>query len=102
MQVRELPWIEPVTAMRCLAHRPHLTFLDSAGRHQSLGRYSYLTSDPFSTYIVADGQASCSQRRVLCCPHHDLAQPCSRRLDHRAVGHVEVTLCETYQWGIPH
>lgn len=60
MQVRELPWIEPVTAMRRLAHRPHLTFLDSAARHELLGRYSYLTCDPFSTYMVADGQASCN------------------------------------------
>ncbi|MVT54145.1 aminodeoxychorismate synthase component I [Bradyrhizobium yuanmingense] len=59
MQVRELPWIDPVTAMRRLAHRPHLTFLDSAAKHGSLGRYSYLACDPFSTYMVADGQASC-------------------------------------------
>ncbi|MCK1517556.1 aminodeoxychorismate synthase component I [Bradyrhizobium sp. 190] len=60
MHVRELQWIEPVTAMRSLAHRPHLTFLDSAARHELLGRYSYLSCDPFSTYMVADGQASCN------------------------------------------
>ncbi|MET4349239.1 para-aminobenzoate synthetase component 1 [Bradyrhizobium sp. RT9b] len=60
MHVRELQWIEPVTAMRCLAHRAHLTFFDSAARHELLGRYSYLTCGPFSTYIVADGQASCN------------------------------------------
>lgn len=59
MHVRELWWIDPVTAMRRLAHRPHLTFLDSAAKHESLGRHSYLTCDPFSTYVVADGQASC-------------------------------------------
>ncbi|MGY2811918.1 aminodeoxychorismate synthase component I [Bradyrhizobium sp. USDA 4506] len=58
MHVRELPWIEPVKALRCLAHRPHLTFLDSAAAHELLGRYSYLTCEPFSTYLVADGQAS--------------------------------------------
>lgn len=60
MHVRELQWIEPVTAMRSLAHRPQLTFLDSAARHELLGRYSYLSCDPFSTYKVADGQASCN------------------------------------------
>ncbi|MGY4509563.1 hypothetical protein [Bradyrhizobium sp. USDA 3650] len=60
MHVRELQWIEPVTAMRCLAHRAHLAFFDSAARHELLGRYPYLTCDPFSTYIVADGQASCN------------------------------------------
>lgn len=58
MHVRELHWIEPVAAMQCLADRPHLTFLDSAARHTSLGRYSYLACDPFSTYVIADGQAS--------------------------------------------
>ncbi|WP_439373281.1 aminodeoxychorismate synthase component I [Bradyrhizobium sp. DASA03120] len=58
MHVQELQWIDPVTAMRRLARRPHLTFLDSAARHKSLGRYSYLTCDPFGTYIVADGLAS--------------------------------------------
>jgi len=30
MHVIELSWIEPTTAMRCLADRPYLTFLDSA------------------------------------------------------------------------
>lgn len=59
MHAVELSWIEPVTAMRCLADRPHLTFLDSAAKDALLGRYSYLTCDPFSTYVVADGQASC-------------------------------------------
>ncbi|MCP3392105.1 aminodeoxychorismate synthase component I [Bradyrhizobium sp. CCGB12] len=64
MQVRELPWIDPVTAMLRLAHRPHLTFLDSAARHESLGRYSYLACDPFSTYMVMDGQASWDGRAI--------------------------------------
>ena len=60
MHVREIHWIDPVTAMRCLVHRPNLTFLDSAMRHEVLGRYSYVACDPFSTYTVADGQASCN------------------------------------------
>jgi para-aminobenzoate synthetase component I len=60
MHVREIQWTEPVAAMRRLVHRAHLTFLDSAVRHELLGRYSYLTCDPFSTFMVADGQASCN------------------------------------------
>ncbi|WIW50235.1 aminodeoxychorismate synthase component I (plasmid) [Bradyrhizobium sp. 62B] len=60
MHVRELEWIEPITAMRRLAHREHLTFLDSAARDELLGRYSYLTCDPFNTYMVTDGQARCN------------------------------------------
>lgn len=39
--------------------QPHLTFLDSASGYELLGRYSYLACDPFSTYMVAAGQASC-------------------------------------------
>ncbi|UPJ84361.1 aminodeoxychorismate synthase component I [Bradyrhizobium sp. 183] len=58
MHVRKLQWIEPVTAMRRLAHRPHLTFLDSAASRELLGRYSYLTCAPFGTYKVADGRAN--------------------------------------------
>jgi para-aminobenzoate synthetase component 1 len=59
MHVRELHWIEPVMAMRRLAHRPNLTFLDSAASHQTHGRYSYVACDPFSSYMVANGRASC-------------------------------------------
>lgn len=58
MHVRELPWIEPVKALQCLAQRPQLTFLDSAAGHELLGRYSYLACEPFGSYLVADGQAS--------------------------------------------
>lgn len=46
MHIRQLQWIEPVTAMRSLADRPYLTFLDSAAKHSSLGRYSYVACDP--------------------------------------------------------
>jgi para-aminobenzoate synthetase component I len=64
MHVREIHWIDPVTVMRCLADRSNLTFLDSAARHEALGRYSYVTCDPFSTYTVADGQASCGGKAL--------------------------------------
>ncbi|WP_334407492.1 aminodeoxychorismate synthase component I [Bradyrhizobium sp. AZCC 2289] len=58
MYVRELTWAEPVSTMQCLADQPQLTFLDSALRHEQLGRYSYIACDPFGTYTVADGRAS--------------------------------------------
>lgn len=58
MCVRQLDWAEPISAMECLADQPQLTFLDSALRHEQLGRYSYIARDPFGTYIVADGRAS--------------------------------------------
>lgn len=58
MHAREVRWIEPDIAMRRLAHRPHLTFLDSATRHE-VGRYSYVACDPFSSYMISGGRASC-------------------------------------------
>lgn len=65
MYARELAWIEPVTALQRLAHRSHLTFLDSSMRHEPLGRYSYLACDPFGTYLVAnDGPASYNGEEV--------------------------------------
>ncbi len=36
-----------------LASRPHVLFLDSARRHPTLGRYSFLTCDPFDYLEVA-------------------------------------------------
>ncbi|MGY8663455.1 aminodeoxychorismate synthase component I [Bradyrhizobium sp. UFLA05-109] len=64
MYVRELRWIAPVTAMRRLAGSSHLTFLDSAASHELLGRYSYLTCNPFGTYMITDGQASLNGHRI--------------------------------------
>ncbi|WP_244464290.1 hypothetical protein [Bradyrhizobium japonicum] len=52
MHVRELQWIEPIAALRCLADQRHLTFLDSTTSHKALGRYSYLACDPFVTYTA--------------------------------------------------
>ena len=57
MHIRELPWIEPVTAIQSLAGRPYLTFLDSAAQIASLGRYSYVACDPFTTFVITEGQA---------------------------------------------
>jgi para-aminobenzoate synthetase component 1 len=47
--VEELvPAPEPWEACRRLAHLPHLLFLDSADRQPALGRYSFVTADPFA------------------------------------------------------
>lgn len=39
--------LQPWECMERLAHWPHLLFLDSSSQHPELGRYSYLTADPF-------------------------------------------------------
>jgi para-aminobenzoate synthetase component 1 len=41
------PDIDPVEAFEHLASLPHLLFFDSAGHRPLLGRYSFLTADPF-------------------------------------------------------
>jgi para-aminobenzoate synthetase component 1 len=46
--VEELtPWLHPWEVCRRLAALPHLLFLDSADCYPSLGRYSFVTADPF-------------------------------------------------------
>ncbi|HTU16450.1 MAG TPA: aminodeoxychorismate synthase component I [Gemmataceae bacterium] len=55
--VEELtPWIDPWDVCRRLAHLSHLLFLDSADSHPSLGRYSFVTADPFSWLCVRRGR----------------------------------------------
>ena len=43
-----IPAPDPVEILGRLAGLPHLLFLDSALKHPTLGRYSYLTADPFA------------------------------------------------------
>src|SRR5262245_58208607 len=46
--VEEITCLTPVEAFERLAGLPHLLFLDSAVRHRTLGRYSFLSADPFT------------------------------------------------------
>jgi para-aminobenzoate synthetase component I len=51
--VEELPpRLKPWQAFRLLAGLPHVAFLDSAMVHQEVGRYSYITGDPFDWLTV--------------------------------------------------
>lgn len=51
--------ITPELAFRRLASRKHVVFFDSAMRHPTLGRYSYLAADPIAWRTVpADGQSA--------------------------------------------
>lgn len=58
MHIREIPWLEPVDAAGRLKPFGGLSFLDSAMRHDQLGRYSYVAADPFGKLVVKDGAAS--------------------------------------------
>jgi len=54
--VKELhPASDPVLAFRQLANQPHCLFLDSAMRHDELGRYSFIACDPFEFISVPCG-----------------------------------------------
>ena len=55
--VEELaPTTDPVEVFRALCGLPHAVFFDSAMRHESLGRYSYVAADPIDWFSVpADG-----------------------------------------------
>jgi para-aminobenzoate synthetase component 1 len=55
--VEELtPWLDPWDVCQRLADLSHLLFLDSAERLPSLGRYSFITADPFSWLCVRRGR----------------------------------------------
>ncbi|MGH7169438.1 MAG: hypothetical protein ACRELG_04075, partial [Gemmataceae bacterium] len=41
------PWLDPWDVCRRLASLPHLLLLESAVAHPTLGRYSFVTADPF-------------------------------------------------------
>jgi para-aminobenzoate synthetase component 1 len=50
--VEEVPGVDAVQAFRSLAQLPHVIFLDSALEHGRLGRYSFITGDPFDWLSV--------------------------------------------------
>lgn len=55
MWTRRLSWMEPIEAAGRLAGLPNLAVLDSAMRHDTLGRFSYVCADPFGRFIVDSG-----------------------------------------------
>ncbi|HRX78714.1 MAG TPA: aminodeoxychorismate/anthranilate synthase component I, partial [Pirellulaceae bacterium] len=58
--VRELSSsLQPVDVFRRLSRRSHCLFLDSALKHKTLGRYSFVTADPFDFFVAQPG-----------CPNH--------------------------------
>ena len=48
---------DPVEVFRKLCQLPHCVFLDSAARHSRLGRYSFISADPF-TFVQEPGDGS--------------------------------------------
>jgi para-aminobenzoate synthetase component I len=50
-----IPAPDPWDAFLRVAHLPHALFLDSASGHPTLGRYSYVTADPFA-WLVSRGR----------------------------------------------
>ena len=50
------PALDLAEAFTRLARRPHVLFLDSARRDRELGRYSFLSADPFGYFEIPIGQ----------------------------------------------
>src|SRR5262245_60635400 len=77
-----LPTPDPAHVFEGLAGLPHLLFIDSALRHPDLGRFSYVTADPFHWIC----------ERVSDCPDPMMGDPLASvedllakyRLKHRA------------------
>jgi len=44
--------LQPWDCFTRLAHLPYVLFLDSASQHPELGRYSYITADPFQVTVA--------------------------------------------------
>jgi para-aminobenzoate synthetase component I len=76
--VHELrPAPEPAEVFLRLCRRPHCLFLDSALREPTLGRYSFVTADPFAYLEVpADGSDAIAElaRRISAWPAATLPQ----------------------------
>jgi para-aminobenzoate synthetase component 1 len=64
MWTRETPFIDPVAAAARLRPLPGLAFLDSAMRHDPLGRHSIVAADPFARFRFRDGRATLDGRPV--------------------------------------
>ena len=64
MWTRDIPAIDPAAAAARLRRLPGLAFLDSAMRHDALGRLSIVAADPFARFRFRDGRASLDGRPV--------------------------------------
>jgi para-aminobenzoate synthetase component 1 len=60
----EIPYIDPLEAAARLAARPRFSFLDSAMLHRTLGRWSFLATDPVGLFRVERGEPSWNGRRL--------------------------------------
>ncbi len=72
MRFEEIEYREPVEAAERLRARPGAAFLDSAMRHESLGRYSYLAADPFGMFSVRHGIAAWNGEQIVDPPDDEL------------------------------
>lgn len=82
MHVREIAWLEPPVAAARLRPLGGLAFLDSAMRHSSLGRYSYVTAAPFGRLVVEHGRSHWNGEQTGKEPLYELAQ-LMRRFAHQ-------------------
>ena len=58
MTLLEMPYVDPFEAASRLAGHARLSLLDSAMAHETLGRWSYLATDPVGVFRVVEGTPS--------------------------------------------
>jgi para-aminobenzoate synthetase component 1 len=66
--VQEIAGLDPAQAAARLRRLGGLAFLDSAMRHPTLGRYSYVAASPFGRFVVRDGEAFWNEQLLQCPP----------------------------------
>ena len=80
--VYELPEeSDPTDVFKRLAHRGHVLFLDSARASANLGRYSFLTADPFAVVSIATDEGEGLRRLTI--------ENCDELVKIPMQGHVE-------------
>jgi para-aminobenzoate synthetase component 1 len=82
--VKEIPYRDPLAAFAAFAALPGASFLDSARTESALGRYSFITAEPFHILKSRDGLIEDGERRHNGDPFTALAQLLDRyRLEHQ-------------------
>jgi para-aminobenzoate synthetase component 1 len=100
---REIPWLEPLTALGALARLPAPVWLDSAAPGPRQGRWSYVAADPFLLLASKDGRITLDDRAFTGDPFSLVARLLQRfPLDHDpalppfqtgAIGYFGYDLC---------
>jgi len=97
--VRQLnPHVKPVEVFRRLSQRRHCLFLDSALQHETLGRYSFVSADPFQySSVEADEHDALQQIESELSRLHCNSIPDLPPFQGGAAGLLSYDLCRSFE-----